>query len=188
MTMFARAVSIAAHPFVTVGVMAGVSAAHIAGRREAASAIALIALLVIAPVAALMHRQVRQRRWQNADASNAAERPILFVFISSGLIALLASTMLTHSRSFLLRGAAGTLAMMAVSAVVTPWIKVSLHLAFASLAATTLILLGSPVGWVLLAVIPVLAWSRLHLSRHRPLELVLGVMVGTVAGLGLLYI
>jgi hypothetical protein len=188
MNMFARVVSIAAHPFVTVGVMAGVSAAHIAGRREAASAIALIALLVIAPVAGLMRRQVRQRRWQNADASNPAERPILFVFISSGLIALVGYAMLTHSRSFLLRGAAVTLGMMAVCAVITPWIKVSLHLAFASLAATTLILLGSPVGWVLVAVIPVLAWSRLRLSRHRPLDLLLGALVGVVAGLGLLYI
>ena len=77
--------------------------------------------------------------------------------------------------------------MMVVCTVMTPWIKVSLHLAFASFAATTLILLGSPVGWVLLAVIPVLAWSRLHLSRHQPNEVVLGVIVGVVAGLGLLY-
>jgi membrane-associated phospholipid phosphatase len=37
-------------------------------------------------------------------------------------------------------------------------------------------------------VIPVLAWSRLRLSRHRPLDLLLGALVGVVAGLGLLYI
>ena len=185
MSRFARAVSMAAHPFVTVGVMTAVSATHIGGTREAGSAIALIALLVIAPVAGLMRRQVRQQRWQNADASNPAERPILFVFISSGLILLLAYAMLTHSRSFLLRGATGTLVMMAVCAVITPWIKVSLHLAFAGLAATTLILLGSAVGWAILAVLPVLAWSRLHLLRHRPIEVVLGAILGIVAGLGL---
>jgi putative transposase len=188
MNTFARLVSIAAHPFVTVGLMAGVSAARIGGRREAVSAIALVAVLVIAPVAGLMRRQVREQRWQNADASNPAERPILFVFISAGLIALVVYAMLTHSRSFLLRGSGATLAMMVACAVITPWVKVSLHVAFASLAATTLMLLGSPVGWILLALIPVLAWSRLHLSRHRPVEIVLGLIVGTAAGLSLLYI
>jgi putative transposase len=185
---FARLVSIAAHPFVTVSVMAGVSAARIGGRGEAAPAIALVALLVIAPVAGLMRRQVRERRWQNADASNPAERPVLFVFISAGLVALVAYAMLTHSRSFLLRGPAATLAMMVACAIITPWLKVSLHLAFASLAATTLILLGSRVGWALLAVIPGLAWSRLHLSRHQPSEVVLGAILGAITGLGLWFL
>jgi len=183
MSRFARAVSIAAHPFVTVGLMTGVSAAHFAGGREAVAAVALTTLLVIAPVAALMRRQVGRRRWENVDASNPAERPILFVVMGAGLAALITYSMLTHSRSFLVRGAAGSLAMMAACAVITPWIKISLHLAFAALAATTLILLGSPVGWVIAGVIPVLAWSRLYLSRHRPVELALGVVVGAIAAL-----
>jgi len=101
----------------------------------------------------------------------------------AGLLALLAYLFLAHPQSFLLRGAAGTLAMIAVCAAATRWVKVSLHLAFATLAATTLLLLGSPAGWVVAVLIPALAWSRLTLARHKPAEVVLGFVIGVVTGL-----
>jgi hypothetical protein len=72
-----------------------------------------------------------------------------------------------------------------VSAALTRWIKVSLHLMFASLAATTLVLLGSAAGAVVLAGLPVLAWSRLALQRHRLSELLAGLALGLTAGIGL---
>ena len=60
--------------------------------------------------------------------------------------------------------------MMAVSAAATRWIKVSLHMAFAALAATALALMRSPIGYALLLALPALGWSRLVLQRHTPLE------------------
>jgi hypothetical protein len=72
--------------------------------------------------------------------------------------------------------------MLAVCGVATRWVKVSLHMAFGALATTTLLSLGSPAGWALLAVMPVLAWSRLALNRHRLAEVVAGVLAGTAFG------
>ena len=71
---------------------------------------------------------------------------------------------------------------MAACALATKWIKVSLHMAFATLAATALALSRLPVGYALLVALPVLAWSRLTLERHTPLEVVLGMAIGAAAG------
>jgi membrane-associated phospholipid phosphatase len=100
----------------------------------------------------------------------------------AALAVLLGAVLVFQPGSFLIRGVAGVLIMLAVCAVATRWVKVSLHMAFGALATTTLLSLGSPAGWVLLAVMPALAWSRLALKRHSPAEVVLGLLVGVACG------
>ena len=63
-----------------------------------------------------MWRQVRRGRWQNADASNRAERPILYIVGGVALVALLAYLLLLRPQSFMVRGVVATLGMMAVCA------------------------------------------------------------------------
>lgn len=179
---FARWISVLAHPFVMVGCMVGVAASRLGPPGGAWRAVALVAAFTVAPVSLLMAWQVRRGAWQNVDASNVRERPLLFVVGGLALAALLGFLAWRNPQSFLLRGTAGVLAMLAVCAAVTRWVKVSLHLAFAALAATTLFSLGSPAGWGVAAVVPVLAWSRLALGRHSWLELVLGGAIGVIAG------
>jgi putative transposase len=65
---------------------------------------------------------------------------------------------------------------------VTPWVKVSLHLATAALAAVVLLGRGLPLGWLLVAVLPVLAWSRVALGRHRWSEVAAGLVIGVATG------
>ena len=145
-------------------------------------------LFTIAPLAVLMWRQVRRGKWENADASNRAERPILYVVGGMALVALLAYLLLIGPQSFLVRGVLATFAMLAVCAAATRWVKVSLHMAFAALAATVLILMGSPVGFALLVALPALLWSRLALQRHTALEAVLGAIVGAGAAAAIHYL
>jgi membrane-associated phospholipid phosphatase len=185
MIRLARWVSILLHPFVTTAVMVGASAARLGTPHEAARSVMIVAFSAIVPIAVLMVLQVRRGAWENSDASNVEERPILFVVTAAGLLALLGYLLVVRPQSFLLRGVAGTLAMVAVCAAATRWVKVSLHLAFATLAATTLLLLGSPAGWVLAVLLPALAWSRLTLGRHKPGEVVLGFAIGVVTGLAI---
>jgi len=177
-TTFARWISIVAHPFVMVALMVGGAALRLGSPADAAQTMALVAVATVLPVAILMLLQVRRGAWSNVDASNREERPLLFAVGAAGLVALAGYTLLANPGSFLLRGALGTLGMMAACAVATRWIKVSLHLAFATLAATTLVLLGSWLGWALVPVVPLLAWSRLRLGRHRVAEVVVGAAAG----------
>ncbi|HKY22907.1 MAG TPA: hypothetical protein VJM31_16960 [Vicinamibacterales bacterium] len=183
----ARWLSIIAHPFVMVGVMVGTAAAARQSRAAAVRSVTLVVLFTVVPLAVLMIRQVRRGAWENVDASNRRERPMLYFVMAVALVVLLAYVMVLPSQSFMVRGVAATMGMLAVCAVATRWIKVSLHMAFAALAATTLALMGSNVGYLLVFVLPALAWSRLVLKRHSRLELGLGTFAGVVAGIAIRY-
>jgi len=182
MNAVARWVSIVGHPFAMTMVMVLGAALRFSTPREAFRTLLLVTLIALLPVAVLMVRQVRRGSWTNVDASNRAERPLLFTVGIAALAVLLGAVLVFRPGSFLLRGVVGVLIMLAVCAVATKWIKVSLHMAFGALATTTLLSLGSPAGWVLLAVMPVLAWSRLALKRHGPAEVMMGVLVGIAFG------
>ena len=184
----ARWVSIIFHPFVMAGVLAGTAAATRHTRGEALRSVGIVALFTILPLAALMWRQVRRGRWQNADASNRGERPVLYAVGAIGLLALLAYVVLWRPDSLMARGVIATIGMLAVCAVATRWIKVSLHMAFATLAATGLALMRAPVGYVLLAALPALVWSRVTLHRHTGGEVAVGTMIGAATGIAIHYL
>jgi membrane-associated phospholipid phosphatase len=178
----ARWLSIIAHPFVMVGVMVGAAAARRHSAGEAIRSVLIVGAFTIIPMLVLMVRQVRAGAWKDVDASNISERPFLYAVGGLASIALIVYLLLARPQSFLIRGSAGTLMMFGVCALATRWLKVSLHMAFASLATTTLLLIGSPAGWVLLPIVPALAWSRLALRRHRPVEVAVGTVIGFLAG------
>ncbi|HET9468400.1 MAG TPA: hypothetical protein VFO48_08310 [Vicinamibacterales bacterium] len=184
----ARWLSIIFHPFVMVGVMVGTAAAQRQSAGAAVRSVAVVVLFTIVPIAVLMWRQVRRGSWQNADASNRAERPILYAVGGVALAALLGYLMLTRTPSFMLRGVVATLVMLGACAIAMRWVKVSLHMAFATLAALALVLMRSPLGYALLVALPALAWSRLTLARHTPIELALGTLIGAGTGAALYYL
>ena len=170
-----------------VGVMVGMAASARQSRGDAFRSIAVVVLFTIVPLAALMVRQVRRGAWENADASNRRERPLLYVAGGVALVALLAYLMVFQPQSFMMRGVVATLGMLAACAIATRWIKVSLHMAFAALAGTALSLMGSVAGYALILMLPALGWARLRLSRHSAAELALGTAAGAVAGAAIHY-
>ena len=151
--------------------------------------IALAAVLAaIVPVAVLMLVQVRRGRWSNADASNASERPLLFGVALVALAVVMGWLSVREPQSLFLRGASLVLAMLVVAAVATLWIKLSLHVAFAALTATVLSVSGSALGYVMIAAVPLVAWSRLVLARHSVAELACGALIGLITGLATVYL
>jgi membrane-associated phospholipid phosphatase len=181
MTAFARWLSVLAHPFVMVAIMVTAAALRSGGPGQAARIVPMVLLITLVPVAVLMARQVRRGAWKHADASDPLERRSLFVVCILGVAALLAYFQLTQAQSFVIRGALVTLGLLMVCASATRWLKVSLHMAFATLAAAALLSLGSALGWVLLALLPLLAWARLFLARHTLAEVVAGALIGLAA-------
>jgi membrane-associated phospholipid phosphatase len=184
----ARWLSIVFHPFVMIGVMVGAAAASRQTAGEAVRSVGVVAVFTIVPLAVLMWRRVRRGEWENADASNRTERPILYLVGGLAVIALLAYLLVVRPQPFMVRGVVATLGMFAVCGVATRWMKVSLHMAFAALAATTLALMRVPLGYVLLAMLPAIMWSRLALGRHTPLEVVLGTIIGAGTGTAIHYL
>jgi hypothetical protein len=152
---------------------------------HAVQSVLLVATAVVAPIAVLMFRQVRRGRWSNADASNPTERPLLFTVALAGMVATLAWLHLNDPTSFLVQGMLVTTGFLLAAAFFTRWVKLSLHVAFAALTATALSLLGSWAGYALIAVVPLVFWSRIALGRHRVHELVLGLVLGVATGVAL---
>jgi len=179
----ARWVSIIAHPFVMGVVMVGTTAARFRPANEIATNVGIVVLLAVVPIALLTARQVRRGAWGNVDASDVRERPLLYAVGIGGLGVLVAYLAFRRSDSFLLRGSSVALGVVVLCAIITRWIKVSLHVTAAALAATGLILTGSVVGWILAAAVPFLVWSRLVLGRHKPWEVALGAMIGIAGGI-----
>jgi 8-oxo-dGTP pyrophosphatase MutT (NUDIX family)/membrane-associated phospholipid phosphatase len=183
-TRVARWVSILAHPFVTTMVLAG-AVEHGRGGGAGLRAAAAVGALFVLPLAVLTAVQVRRGAWTTVDASHPRDRPVLFGVGGAALAVLLAYFAHAQPGSPLVRGTAGVLAMLGVCAALTPWIKVSLHMAAAALAAGVLVGRGLPLGWGMAAILPLLAWSRVALGRHRWSEVALGLAVGACTGLGL---
>lgn len=181
LTRSARWVSIVGHPFVTTLVLAA-AVEYERGAGAALRTATIVAVLFVGPLALLTAVQVRRGAWSTVDASNARERPILFIVGAAGLLAVLVYFTHTQGRTPLVTGTLGVLGMVVLCAALTPWMKVSLHMAAAALAATVLLWRGIPLGSVLLAGLPVLAWSRVALRRHRWAEVVAGVVIGVVTG------
>jgi membrane-associated phospholipid phosphatase len=186
-TAIARSLSILLHPFVMIGLLVGTAAASREPGGGALRSVALVVAFTILPLAFLMMRQVRRGVWGNADASNAADRPVVFLVGGVALTALLAYIMVREPASFMVRGIVITLSMLALCALITRWIKVSLHMAFATFVAAALALGRSPLGYMLLAALVPLAWSRLALGRHTPGEITVGIGVGILAGAAIHY-
>jgi hypothetical protein len=176
METLARWVSIAGHPFVMVVVLA----LEAGGGAPRGRGLVLI-IASIFPIAWLMRRQTRSGRWQNADASRRSERPFLYV-VALATLALFGAIAWWTTDTRLERGFGGAIGLVLASAIVTRWLKTSLHMAFASFTATILLLTGSSFGWIVLLFMPIVAWSRLRLSRHQPAELVVGAILGAASG------
>ena len=182
MKQVARWVSMLAHPFVMVALLVAVPAMRQSSGKPVQSVL-VAALAVVVPMAVLMFLQVRRGRWSNVDASKPSERPVLFLVAVAGLVAALGWLLVNDPRSFLVRGMLVVAAFLLLAAFLTRWVKLSLHVAFAALTATALSLLGSPIGYALVAVLPVVFWSRLVLGRHRVPELLVGLMLGVLTGI-----
>ena len=171
----------------TTLVLAGVLAS--AGGVAAALRIATaVGVLFVLPVAILTVVQVKRGAWSTVDASQPRERTILFAVGVAGLVALLAWFARTQPGSALVTGTAGVLVIIAVCAALTSWVKVSLHMAAAALAAAVLLGRGHPLGWVLAGTLPVLGWSRVALGRHQGRDVAVGLAIGACTGAVVTYL
>ena len=143
----------------------------------------LIAAVTVLPLLAITLRNVRRGAWSNFDVSDRSQRGGLY---RSGVpLTLLGAAALysTNASPAVVRGALIAAAMLLVALLLSPFLKTSLHLLFASWSGILIIRefpLAAPL--VLVAVLA-LAWSRLRLSRHTPAELLVGAIIGVGGGL-----
>ena len=178
---FARAVSIVLHPFVVAPLLALAAEPRAARVRPTMVALAVLLVLVL-PLALLTWRQVRRGAWTTVDASRPADRPVLFAVTAGALAALWLALGALAPGSATRGNVGGLLGLVALCAVVTRWVKLSLHLLVATLAVTVLHGRFPLASGALAGALPLLGWSRVALGRHRWREVIAGAALGVVAG------
>ena len=179
----ARMVSIVGHPVVLVLVAALIVASTRGASLQQLQLVggALVTLGVI--VLGFSWLQVRAGRWSLVDASFVNERSSLNVFLVvlcflSAVLFWFPTRRLSMSVALALSGA-----LVLVALLVARWVKVSLHAAFAAFATVLLWPITlAVVGGVL--VTAAVVWSRLVLRRHVAADVMVGLLLGVVAGGG----
>jgi membrane-associated phospholipid phosphatase len=126
-------------------------------------------------------RQVRRGRWAHVDASGRDERGALnrFLLVAIALGATLAWWRMPTPDLALALGLAAALIVLALLG--SRWCKLSLHLAFAVYAAGLLWPYGAVAVIAGLVFAAAIAWSRLRLARHVPIDLIAGALAGAGA-------
>lgn len=180
----ARALSIAGHPLLVLPAAAlVVGAASGAAQRQ----LWLVGIALAGLAAAIQGWswwQVRRGRWQHVDASHRHERRGLNRFLLALLVAAAVVFTTVSPQPALALGLGCAALMIAAGMALAPWMKLSLHAAFAVFSAALLWALG-PVALALgLAFAAAVAWSRWVLGRHCRRELVAGALAGAAVGLG----
>jgi len=177
----ARAISIAGHPVVLL-----LAAALIAASARGASSNQLwfiggATLAFGAIVLGFSWLQVRAGRWSHVDASVANERRSLNLFLGALCIAGAAATWFATNRLQMPLALALSGALIAISLLLSRWLKVSLHAMFAAFATALLwpIVPALVAGAVITAAV---VWSRLALGRHVVADVVTGLTLGVAAG------
>lgn len=175
-----RWISIALHPFVLVP-LAIVVAGHGQGFVATGRTLGIVGLAMLA-LAIYVVRRVRRGEFTDVDVSSRTHRPRVYLLATVSLAATALAIHLGGGGTTATRGAAIAATLFAGCAIVNARVKVSLHCAFAALAAAIAAGTGSLVVLVLFALAALLvAWARVAYGRHSSREAVAGLVMGSGA-------
>jgi hypothetical protein len=128
---------------------------------------------------------VKIKLFSDLDISRREERPLFFLFLILMGIIYISGLFMLDAPVILKAMAIGMMVGVFVVSIVNMKIKASLHLAILSA-----LILGVFLGYggytiLFFLLIPLIAWARVKIRRHTPLETVVGWIVGSVVSWGI---
>lgn len=140
----------------------------------------LISLFFASLVGLFVFYGVKKGFFSDLDVSNREERTRLFVFIAIVSVIFFFLVYITNGPGVLLLGVGSLLLGIILADLINYKIKASIHLAVFSSFSVIMGILYGGIFWVLLLIAPLVAWSRIKLKKHEPLETIVGGLVGTI--------
>jgi hypothetical protein len=181
-TTFARFISWIGHPLVFVAASVAIVVGRQIGLQAGFPIVLALLLSTLVPTAILLLSGVRSGRWSDADVSVRKERQSFFPWAVPFSLAGVLVMYVIHAPAYIIRGGVVTLALFLASWILNSFLKLSLHALFAFYCATILFRIGSFCGAIALVLALLVAWSRLFLQRHTPVELIAGIGLGLFGG------
>ena len=180
---FARFISWIGHPLVFVAASVAVVVGTQLGLHAGLPILIALLLSTLVPTAILLLSGLRSGRWSDADVSVRKERQRFFPWAVPFSLAGVLVMYLIHAPAYIIRGGMVTLALFLGSWIVNCFLKLSLHALFAFYCAMILFRIGGGWGTIAFLLACLVAWSRLFLRRHTPVELIVGIALGLMGGL-----
>ncbi|MEK7502348.1 MAG: phosphatase PAP2 family protein [Patescibacteria group bacterium] len=114
------------------------------------------------------------------DVSKKEERPKLFAFVGIITFLYLGSLILLNGPKVLYLIIFGIILGVFTISLVNNWIKASIHTATVSAFTLSLVILFGYMFIPILLLIPAMAWARVKIKKHTPLETLAGGFLGVI--------
>ncbi|MGF0130280.1 hypothetical protein ACQREA_10015 [Dietzia cinnamea] len=143
--------------------------------------VAAAAGLGVVPQAAITWR-VRRKALSDHHVTRREDRPLVIAGIAVSVATLLAAQQRRGAPDELRRMTRAALVALGVAGSATLKVKVSFHTAVLSGVIAVLARELSPRYWRLLMLVPPVAWARVRISHHTPIETAAGAAIGLACG------
>lgn len=137
-------------------------------------------------IGAFIFLGIKRKFFSDFDISKREERRVMFMFIFLLTLLYIAGLFLLRAPSILFVLTYIQLTLLVLIAVINKFVKVSGHTAFIAAFATFLSLTSGV--FIVLILIPIVAWSRLVVKRHTLKEVFIGGLLGVIVTAGLYFL
>lgn len=118
--------------------------------------------------------------FSNFNVSKREQRPLLFSFVAFTIFCYLLALFILNGPKILFLTVFAVIFGLIVFAIVNRRIKASLHLGTATAVFLFIGIAYKGYFFLLLLLIPLLAWSRIKMKEHTPKETIIGSILGIV--------
>ena len=181
-------ISVLAHPMLLGAVFIVLLMFRLMPSRKAAAYSVLFVTILFVPVAYNNFKKARSGAYSDFDMRERTERSGFYIRSILLFVAAYVVSVLLHLHSSVSKGLAVAAGLMATGFLLNRFIKVSLHTAIVVfLAFGAWLLFGPFTGGCFFLFALLVGWSRYILNRHSTTEIILGFVLGTAAGLIIMY-
>lgn len=121
--------------------------------------------------------------FSNFDVSKRKQRPLLFSFSAFAIFCYLLSLLILHGPKILFLAVFAIIFGLITFVITNKWIKASIHVATATAVLLFVGIVYKGYSFLLLTLVPLLAWARIKTKEHTPVETVIGSILGIVVTL-----
>lgn len=118
--------------------------------------------------------------FSNFNVSKREQRPLLFSFSAFVIFCYLLSLIVLQGPRILFFAVFAIIFALIAFVIVNRWIKVSVHVATATSILLFIGVAYKGYFFLLLTLIPLLAWSRIKMREHSLMETIIGSILGVV--------
>lgn len=118
--------------------------------------------------------------FSNFDVSKREQRPLLFAFSAFAMFSYLLSLFILNGPKVLFIALFAIILGLVFIATVNRWIKASIHMATFTSVILFIGIIYKGYYFLLLSLIPLLAWSRVKIKEHTAMETLVGTVLGVL--------